>query len=73
MNWRPLNVAHLAVDAFDNVVVDKQFGNVAVFRGLGTRRWQETGGDAEEAFSQRDGQINGVGAVRWSNRHRCAG
>lgn len=73
MNWGPLNITHLAVDAFDNVVVDKQFGNVAVLWGFGTRRWQETGGDAEEAFGQRDGQINGVGAVRRSGRHRCAG
>ncbi len=69
MNWGPLNVAHLAIDAFDNVVIDKQLSNVAVFGRFRTRWRQETGGDAEEALRQRDGQIDGVGAVRWSSRH----
>lgn len=73
MSLGPLHVAHLAVDSFNDIVVNKEFGDVAVFGRFWTGWRLEAGGDAEEAFGQRNGQINGVGAVRRSRRHRCAG
>lgn len=70
---RPLDVAHLAVDAFDDIIVDEQLGDVAVPGGFRTEGRSEAGSDSEEAFSQRDGQVDGVRVKRWGSRDGCAG
>lgn len=69
---RTLHIAHLPVDAFDDVVVHKQVGDDAVLRRLQVRRGLEAGGEFQEALGQRDGQVDGVTALRTPRWHCCA-
>ena len=71
--WRALHIAHLSIDALDDVVVHKQIGDDAVLGGLQVRRRLEAGGQLQETLGQREGQIYGVAVLCPGRWHSCAG
>lgn len=70
---RSLHVAHLSVDPFHNVVVDKQVGDDAKLGRLWAGRGFEVGGGPEEPLSQGDGQVHGLGVIWGHGRDWGAG
>lgn len=70
---RALHVAHLPVNALDDVVVREQVRDDTVLGGFERRRGLEARGQLQETLSQREGQVDGVTVLCPSRWHSCAG
>lgn len=66
--WRSLHIAHLTIDPFHNVVIDEQVRDDAKLGRLWAWRGFEVGGSSEEALSQGDRKVHGMGVVRGRGR-----
>lgn len=71
--WRPLNIAHLAIDPFYNVVINKKVRDDAESGGLWAGWSSEFGGRPEETLGQGDRQVYGVSVIWGRGRDWCGG